>query len=69
MSRFNSLFLVVGFLSLLSVNLFASEPKVIEAEPKNGDVNVDPSLKTIRVVFDQDMDTAGGYSVCGGGPT
>ena len=69
MSRLNGFILAFCFLVLLSASLLAAEPKVIETEPANGDVNVDPGLRMIRVVFDQDMDTAGGYSVCGGGST
>ncbi|MBN1796697.1 MAG: hypothetical protein JW804_08490 [Sedimentisphaerales bacterium] len=69
MSRLNVFVLAICFLILPAADLFAAEPKVIETEPANGDTNVDPRLKMIRIVFDQDMDTVGGYSVCGGGPT
>ena len=68
MSRFNGFVLAFCLLVLPAANLFAAEPKVIETEPANGDINVDPNLRMIRVVFDQDMDTAEDYSVCGGGP-
>ena len=44
-------------------------PKVIEAEPDNGEVNVDPGLTEIRVTFDQDMTTGENYSWTGGGST
>jgi len=47
--------------------VLAAPPKVIETVPKNGDMNVDPSLQEMRFVFDQDM-ARGGYSICGGGP-
>lgn len=55
---------------VLLVAAFASAepPKVIEAIPDNGETNVDPSLREIRVAFDQPMDT-GGFSWVGGGPT
>lgn len=44
----------------------ADPPKVVKAVPDNGDVNVDPSLREIRVTFDQDMSRQG-FSWCGGG--
>jgi len=47
---------------------WTAPPKVIEAIPDNGDTNVNPSLKKIRVTFDQDMKQAG-YSWVGGGET
>lgn len=44
-------------------------PEVIETIPESGAKNVDPGLKEIRVVFDQDMSIGrGGFSICGGGP-
>ena len=46
----------------------AERPRVIKAVPDNGDTNVDPDLKEIRVEFDQDMNQ-GGYSWVGGGET
>lgn len=42
-------------------------PRVIEATPDNGDTEVDPHLKEIRIRFDQDM-TQPDRSICGGGP-
>ena len=47
----------------------AEAPRVIKAGPDDGDQSVDPKVKELRVEFDQDMDTRGGYSFCGGGPT
>ena len=46
----------------------ADPPRVIKAVPDNGDTDVDPALKEMRVEFDQDM-MAGSYSICGGGET
>lgn len=46
----------------------ADVPRVVWAEPDAGDMLVDPGLVELRVEFDQDM-AAGGFSVCGGGPT
>ncbi len=46
---------------------FAAMPRVIETVPQNGAENVDPRLKEIRFVFDQDMITGQNYSICGGG--
>ncbi len=43
----------------------AAPPKVVKAEPDNGEKNVDPELEVIRIEFDQDM-SAGGFSICGG---
>jgi len=41
---------------------------VAKTIPENGEKSVDPNLKEIRIVFEQDMDTSGGVSICGGGP-
>lgn len=56
----------VVLMVLFAVRIWATPPKVIETVPRNGDLNVDPDLRELRFVFDQDMD-AGGYSICGGG--
>lgn len=45
----------------------AEPPRVVEVEPADGEVGVDPRLAKIRVVFDQEMDP-GGYSFVGAGP-
>jgi len=58
---------VVLFLVAIRGPVFARPPRVIEAVPANGEVNIDPQLQQIRIVFDQDMSMTG-YSVCGGGP-
>ena len=60
-------------LSLLFVALFtlpslAAPPTVVKATPDNGDQNVDPATKEIRITFDQPM-SRGGHSIVGGGPT
>ena len=52
---------------LSTAGVWAAPPKVIETVPRNGDLNVDPELRELRFVFDQDM-RRGGYSICGGGP-
>src|SRR5688572_14769002 len=44
---------------------FAVPPKVVKAVPDNGDVDVDPNLREIRITFDQPMGK--GMSVVGGG--
>jgi carboxyl-terminal processing protease len=46
----------------------AAPPKVVKASPDDGQVNVDPAKTTeLRIEFDQRMDTAGGWSIVGGG--
>jgi len=57
----------VALAVLPAASLLAVPPKVVETVPRNGDLNVDPDLRELRFVFDQDMST-GGYSICGGGP-
>ncbi len=60
--------LALTILSLLSTaGVWAVPPKVIETVPRNGDLNVDPRLREMRFVFDQDM-RKNGFSICGGGP-
>ncbi len=66
LNRIRTVFLLV-VLSFVVLPAYARPPKVIETEPENGQRNVDPELREIRIVFDQDMGT-GGYSICGGGP-
>ena len=46
----------------------AAPPKVVITSPDNGEVDVDPATKEIRVGFDQPMDPRG-RSVVGGGET
>jgi len=46
----------------------AAPPKVIEASPDNGATDIDPTLKEMRIVFDQDMNPRG-VSVVSTGPT
>jgi hypothetical protein len=58
--------LIALVLTFGSSNTVAAPPKVVKAAPDNGDVNVDPQLKEIRVTFDQPMGK--GMSVVGGGP-
>jgi len=61
-------FLLAGIaLTFLAISAYATPPKVIKTTPENEDQNVDPSLKEIRIEFDQDM-SPGGHSICGGGP-
>src|SRR3990172_6558341 len=42
-------------------------PKVVKAVPDNGDIDVDPNLKEIRITFDQPMGK--GMSPVAGGDT
>jgi hypothetical protein len=50
----------------LSFAANAAPPKVVITSPDNGEVDVDPAVKEIRVEFDQPMNP-GGRSVVGGG--
>jgi hypothetical protein len=47
----------------------AAPPRLVSATPDLGDDAVDPTITTLRLEFDQDMDTRGGMSLCGGGRT
>lgn len=58
---------VAALLAVLTPPAFGAAPRVVKAVPDNGDTDVDPALKEIRIEFDQDMQP-GGFSVCGGGP-
>jgi len=57
---------ILILLCCLSLPALARPPKVIKATPDNGEKNVAPSTKEIKIQFDQAMNT-GGYSICGGG--
>jgi len=59
--------LLVVSVFCLAGSAIAAPPKVVKTIPGNGERNVDPKLRQIRIEFDQKMDTQG-YSVCGGGP-
>ncbi|MDD5011450.1 MAG: HEAT repeat domain-containing protein, partial [Phycisphaerae bacterium] len=69
MKRYEKLLILIGaiVLALMASSANASPPKVIKTVPENGQQDVDPTLKAIRIVFDQDM-AMSGYSICGGGP-
>jgi Peptidase family S41 len=57
-----------GIVCLLAAQpLLAVRPTVAKATPDNADTDVDPALRRITIEFDQDMDTRGGRSICGGG--
>jgi len=64
--RYITLLSAVVFLSFFISTGFGAPPKVIKTVPENGSKDIDPKLREIRVIFDQDMnkDT---YSICGGG--
>jgi hypothetical protein len=67
LSRRTIVLVWIALITFPGAGVLAVPPKVIETVPKNGDLNVDPTLQEMRFVFDQDMAT-GGYSICGGGP-
>jgi peroxiredoxin len=56
---------------ILSLFMFSevlgAPPKIVKTVPENNAKDVDPRLKEIRFVFDQDMFTGQNYSICGGG--
>ena len=56
----------LAFALVLSFAADAGPPKVVITSPDNGEVDVDPAVKEIRVEFDQPMNP-GGRSVVGGG--
>lgn len=58
---------VIILLSFGAVRLSAAPPRVVRTIPENGEQDVDPALKQIRIEFDQDMNR-GGFSICGSGP-
>ncbi|MHC4213853.1 MAG: tetratricopeptide repeat protein [Planctomycetota bacterium] len=63
-----SIILFAGIaLAFCAMSAYAVPPKVTKTIPENGDQNVDPGLRRIRIEFDQVM-SQDGYSVCGGGP-
>lgn len=47
----------------------AQAPRVVKTVPANGDTDVNPNLRDLRIEFDQPMDTGGGFSIVGGGDT
>ena len=42
-------------------------PKIVKFEPKNGEKEIDPTIKVLRVTFDVPM--GGAFSWTGGGPS
>ncbi|MHC4126037.1 MAG: hypothetical protein ACYSRR_06250, partial [Planctomycetota bacterium] len=57
---------VVITLGIMAGLAFGRPPQVIKTIPENGNQNVDPGLRRIQIVFDQDMNIRYGYSICGG---
>jgi len=55
---------VIVLLSFLVVAAFGAPPRVIKTVPENGAQDVNPRLRQIRIVFDQDMER--GFSICDG---
>jgi hypothetical protein len=56
-----------GILLVFAAVALGVPPKVVRTVPENGEEDVSPKLRQMRIVFDQDMDQSG-YSICGGGP-
>jgi len=62
--------LVWMFVSVLLTTaalVLAAPPRVVSAQPDNGQTDVDPATRQIKIVFDQPM-SRDGFSVVGGGP-
>lgn len=53
---------------LMASAAMAAPPRLLSAVPDLGDDGVDPTITVLRLEFDQDMNTGGGMSLCGGGP-
>src|SRR5215213_2727871 len=62
-----SVILFIAAFAFLCTTVLAEAPKVVKATPDNGETDVDPATKEIRVEFDQPMNTKGGWSIVGGG--
>ncbi len=67
-SKFSIILFAGIALAYLAISAYAVPPKVIRTIPENGDQNVDPGLRNIRIEFDQNMNQ-GGMSICGSGPS
>lgn len=59
--------IVLGMLAGFATMTSAAPPRVVRAQPDHTEIMVDPSIKEIRIEFDQDM-SHDGHSICGGGP-
>jgi len=57
----------VFFFVIMAFPALAVPPEVVRTEPKNGQQDVDPKLRQIRIEFNQEMSREG-YSICGSGP-
>lgn len=63
-----NLWIILALGAVCASTAVAGPPKVIRAVPDNGQIDVDPNLREIRITFDQDM-ARGGFSWVGGGPS
>jgi hypothetical protein len=54
-------------LLLMATAAPGAPPKVVKAAPDNGQLDVDPATRELRIEFDQPMNTGGAWSVVGGG--
>src|SRR5688500_11388254 len=61
-------FSILCVLLLIPSFAFAAAPRVVITSPDNGEIDVSPDIKEIRVEFDQPMHP-GGRSIVGGGET
>lgn len=67
LTHFRRFCLAATFACLAASAVMAAPPKVVKTTPANGDQTVDPTLRQLRIEFDQPMDH-GGMSIVGGGP-
>jgi peptidase S41-like protein len=69
MRRYSQILAIFGCSLIGSISSHygqAAPPRVIKAVPDNGDIDVDPMLREIRITFDQAMSKRG-HSIVGGG--
>src|SRR5687768_13101689 len=57
---------VISLLLLVPALAYAASPRVLSTSPDNGEIDVSPEVKEIRIEFDQPMNPRG-RSIVGGG--
>lgn len=64
-----AVWLVVAVVCAWGAAARGEPPRVVAAWPDLGETGIDPATEVLRIEFDRDMDTRGGMSLCGGGPS